>query len=57
LQRLIDIHMIGELTQGDCSMYGAWGEATQPSNTLLQLRALDWDIDGPFQVRHDGCLG
>lgn len=41
--------MIGELTQGDCSMYGAWGSATGSNNNLLQLRALDWDIDGPFQ--------
>lgn len=44
------IHMLGELTQGDCSMYGAWGDATRSSNsTLFQLRALDWDVDGPFR--------
>ena len=42
------VHMIGELTQGHCSMYGAWGAATK-SGATLQLRALDWDIDGPFQ--------
>lgn len=42
------VHMIGELTQGHCSMYGAWGAATAGGETL-QLRALDWDIDGPFQ--------
>ena len=40
--------MIGELTKGHCSMYGAWGNSTKDGNTL-QLRALDWDIDGPFQ--------
>lgn len=42
---------IGELTRGACSMYGAWGEATMQSRQgrLLQLRALDWDTDGPFK--------
>eukprot|EP00056_Hartaetosiga_gracilis_P018864 m.12224 g.12224 ORF g.12224 m.12224 type:complete len:441 (-) comp7141_c0_seq1:1530-2852(-) len=42
------IHMIGELTKGSCSMYGAWGNATVGSK-ILQLRALDWDVDGPFK--------
>ncbi len=57
--------MIGELTKGifdkyisffnkkthskgSCSMFGAWGNATKDSKTI-QLRALDWDIDGPFR--------
>jgi len=44
------IHMIGELTKGSCSMYGAWGQATASlDGALLQLRALDWDTDGPFK--------
>jgi len=43
------IHMIGELTKGDCSMFGAWGNATKSTGHLLQLRALDWDMDGPFR--------
>jgi len=44
------IHMIGELTKGDCSMFGAWGAAVKDAGTnLLQLRALDWDVDGPFK--------
>ena len=31
-------------------MYGAWGTATQQTNSgLMQLRALDWDVDGPFK--------
>lgn len=31
-------------------MYGAWGSATASSGSpLLQLRALDWDVDGPFK--------
>lgn len=47
-QRLARIHLIGELTQGDCSMVGAWGPATAGGKTLA-LRALDWDTDGPFK--------
>ncbi len=35
------IHMIGELTKGACSMFGAWGKATSASQ-VVQLRALDW---------------
>ena len=35
------IHMIGELTKGACSMFGAWGKATSHGQTI-QLRALDW---------------
>ncbi|KAL5471501.1 hypothetical protein EMCRGX_G029624 [Ephydatia muelleri] len=42
------IHMIGELTKGSCSMFGANASAT-PTGGLLQLRALDWDVDGPFR--------
>ena len=37
--------MIGELTKGACSMFGANSTAT-PDGKLLQLRALDWDVDG-----------
>jgi len=46
--RLARIHLIGELTQGDCSMVGAWGAATA-GGKMLSLRALDWDTDGPFK--------
>lgn len=46
-QQLLRIHLIGELTQGDCSMVGAWGKATVDGK-MLSLRALDWDTDGPF---------
>ena len=35
------LHMLGELTKGACSMFGAWGKATPDSRTV-QLRALDW---------------
>lgn len=42
--------MLPELIQAACSMYGAWGKATAHTNgTLFQLRALDWNTDGPFQ--------
>lgn len=47
-KRLYRIHLIGELTQGDCSMIGAWGSATLNGKTI-QLRSLDWDTDGPFK--------
>ena len=42
------IHMIGELTKGSCSAFGAWSDATIDSKTI-QLRALDWDFDGPYR--------
>lgn len=29
-------------------MFGAWGTAT-PNGDTLQLRALDWDFDGPYR--------
>ena len=32
----------------DSSLFGAWGAATLNNHTL-QLRALDWDMDGPFR--------
>lgn len=48
-KKLMRIHMIGELTKGDCSMFGAWGDALPKPGSLLQLRALDWNTDGPFK--------
>ena len=48
IAQLRRMHMIGELTRGRCSMFGAWGEATG-AGALLQLRALDWETGGPFQ--------
>lgn len=42
------VHMIGEITKGHCSMFGVWGNATKNHETI-QLRALDWDFDGPFR--------
>jgi len=50
---LLKIHMIAGLTQGDCSMFGAWGSALNQSGPnptqLLQMRALDWNMQGPFR--------
>lgn len=40
--------MLGELTKGSCSMFGAWGNALPAKEGVLQLRALDWNMDGPF---------
>jgi hypothetical protein len=41
--------MMGEITKGRCSMFGAWGKAIQDKNTILTMRALDWVMDGPFK--------
>jgi len=49
---LLRVHMIAGFTQGTCSMFGAWGQAIGKfgnDGKLLQLRALDWDMDGPFR--------
>lgn len=51
LRELRRLNMIPELIKAACSMVGAWGPAiskTAPGSTLYQLRALDWDSDGPF---------
>jgi len=45
---LVRVHMIAGVTQGACSMFGAWGDALADGYDLLQLRALDWQMDGPF---------
>lgn len=42
------IHLIGEVTRGQCSLYGAWGDQTLGAKTL-QLRALDWDTGAGLQ--------
>eukprot|EP01129_Flabellula_baltica_P007984 TRINITY_DN3141_c5_g1_i1.p1 TRINITY_DN3141_c5_g1~~TRINITY_DN3141_c5_g1_i1.p1 ORF type:complete len:438 (+),score=105.66 TRINITY_DN3141_c5_g1_i1:88-1401(+) len=50
--RILEIHMFPELIQAACSMVGAWGEATINADidgSLVQLRALDWSVKGPFQ--------
>eukprot|EP01114_Cavostelium_apophysatum_P018333 TRINITY_DN5657_c0_g1_i6.p1 TRINITY_DN5657_c0_g1~~TRINITY_DN5657_c0_g1_i6.p1 ORF type:complete len:445 (-),score=105.18 TRINITY_DN5657_c0_g1_i6:1206-2540(-) len=44
------LSLLGELTKGGCSMFGAWGAALAdvPEIHLLQMRTLDWDTGGPF---------
>ncbi len=42
---LVRVQMLPELIQAACSMYGAWGPAIK-NGTLLQLRALDWEVHG-----------
>jgi len=48
---IVKVHMIAGLTQGACSMFGMHGAPLDPTAEigLLQLRALDWDMDGPFR--------
>jgi len=44
--------MFPEIIKAHCSMVGAWGPATINSNSsgkLVQLRAIDWATNGPFQ--------
>jgi len=51
LEDIRGVMWIGEITRGSCSMFGAQDSATRDSRggKLLQLRALDWDVDGPFK--------
>jgi len=51
-QLMVRIHQLPEVTKGHCSMFGAANSATA-SGELLQLRALDWDTDGPFKDHHN----
>jgi len=43
------VSMIPEAIKAQCSMVGAWGIAVPSEYTLVQLRALDWSTNGPFQ--------
>jgi len=45
---VLRLALIPELIKAQCSIVGAWNKATA-SGGLLQLRALDWTTDGPFQ--------
>jgi isopenicillin-N N-acyltransferase-like protein len=46
--QIVRIHLIGEITRGSCSLYGAFKSATLNGKTL-QLRALDWDLGAGLQ--------
>jgi isopenicillin-N N-acyltransferase-like protein len=49
---LYRINMFPELTKAQCSFFGAWGSAVAKENHAYQLRALDFDVDGPFKEYH-----
>lgn len=46
---LLRVHMLPELVKAGCSMLGGWGKATANTSMMVQLRALDWDTNGPLQ--------
>ena len=46
---LLRINMFPELTKASCSFLGAWGSAVATKDHTYQLRALDYDTDGPFK--------
>jgi len=41
------LQLVGAISQGKCSMFGSWGKASKNNHTI-QLRSLDWNLDGPF---------
>jgi hypothetical protein len=45
---LLRVQMFPELVKAHCSMFGAWDSASVDGN-LVQLRALDWATNTPFQ--------
>jgi hypothetical protein len=45
---LIQLNLFPEITKASCSFVGAWGPAVI-DGTTFQLRALDYDTDGPFK--------
>lgn len=46
---ILRVHMLPELVKAGCSMLGAWGKSVANHSAFVQLRALDWDVDGPLQ--------
>jgi len=48
LQTLLRVNLIGEASEWHCSLFGAWGKATEGGG-LLQLRALDYAIGAEIQ--------
>ncbi len=47
-QMLLRMNLFPELTKASCSFVGAWGAATSDGHSY-QVRALDFDTDGPFR--------
>jgi len=48
-KEIYQMAMIPEALKASCTMVGAWDKATPNGCSLVQLRALDWDTNGPFQ--------
>jgi len=47
---VVRVQLIPELIQAQCSIIGAWGKSVRGSDGMLyQVRALDWNTNGPFQ--------
>ena len=49
LQAVIRSNMVGEASEWHCSLFGAWGKATGSTGNLLQLRALDYEVNAGIQ--------
>jgi isopenicillin-N N-acyltransferase like protein len=49
LQAVIRSNMVGEASEWHCSLFGAWGKATESTGHLLQLRALDYEVNAGIQ--------
>lgn len=53
MKEIARLCMIPEFIKAQCSIVGAWNNATingMNHGNLIQLRALDWGTDGPFQM-------
>jgi len=47
---VMGVNIFPELIQAQCSIVGTWGDAIkQVGGSLYQVRALDWNTNGPFQ--------
>lgn len=51
---ILRLNMFAEITKASCSFFGAWGDATSDTanggtGNVYQLRALDYDTEGPFK--------
>lgn len=49
LQDIIRANLIGEASEWNCSLFGAWGKATAADGHLYQLRALDFETGANIQ--------
>lgn len=49
---IVRMNLFAEITKASCSLFGAWGSATESTGHTYQLRALDYDTVGPFKDYH-----